>query len=101
TAGIADPAQVFTPASLLAAAAVGVATMAETGRIPVDNPSTHLELTMVHEAMILEYSGRDLALVEWAAAMRLTVLLGLWANLFAPWGIATDHQPRWLVVGAG
>jgi formate hydrogenlyase subunit 4 len=101
TAGVADPAQVFTPASLLAAAAVGVATMAETGRIPVDNPSTHLELTMVHEAMILEYSGRDLALVEWASAIRLTVLLGLWANLFAPWGIATSHRPLWLAVGAG
>jgi len=75
--------------------------MAETGRIPVDNPSTHLELTMVHEAMILEYSGRDLALVEWASAMRLTVLLGLWANLFAPWGIATSHTPLSLAVGAG
>lgn len=88
TAGASDPAAVFTPASLLAFAALTVATLAETARIPVDNPSTHLELTMVHEAMILEYSGRDLALVEWASAMRLTILLGLLANLFAPWGIA-------------
>jgi formate hydrogenlyase subunit 4 len=54
----------------------------------VDNPSTHLELTMIHEAMVLEYGGPKLAMVEWASAMRLTVLLGLMANLFLPWGIA-------------
>jgi formate hydrogenlyase subunit 4 len=54
----------------------------------VDNPATHLELTMIHEAMILEYAGRDLALVELAASMRLTVLLGLLSSLFLPWGIA-------------
>lgn len=76
------------PVSLLAAVALAIVTIAETGRIPVDNPSTHLELTMIHEAMVLEYSGPDLALIEWASAMRLTVLLGLFANLFAPWGIA-------------
>lgn len=81
------PAQVFTPVSLLAAAALAIATLAEAKRIPVDNPATHLELTMVHEAMVLEYAGRDLAVVEWAAGMRLTILLGLWANLFAPWGV--------------
>ena len=85
-----DPAQIATPASLLAAVALVVVIIAETGRLPVDNPSTHLELTMVHEAMVVEYAGRDLALVELASAMRLTVLLGLLANLFAPWGIATD-----------
>ncbi|XES00281.1 hypothetical protein HEP87_59110 [Streptomyces sp. S1D4-11] len=56
----------------------------------MDNPSTHLELTMVHEAMVLEYAGPDLALVEFGAQLRLTVLLGLLASLFAPWGIATD-----------
>jgi formate hydrogenlyase subunit 4 len=88
-AGATHPDRVFTPASLLAFAALAIATLAETARVPVDNPSTHLELTMVHEAMTLEYSGRDLALVEWASAMRLTVLLGLLVNLFVPWGIAT------------
>ena len=71
----------------------GIVIIAETGRLPVDNPATHLELTMVHEAMVLEYAGRDLALVEWASAMRLTVLLALLANLFLPWGIATDRRP--------
>jgi formate hydrogenlyase subunit 4 len=92
-AGAADPTRVFTPASMLAAAALAIATLAETSRIPVDNPSTHLELTMVHEAMILEYSGRDLALVEWAAGLRLTILLGLIDNLFVPWGVATSLGP--------
>jgi formate hydrogenlyase subunit 4 len=100
-AGATDPARVFTPASLLALAALAIATLAETARIPVDNPATHLELTMVHEAMTLEYSGRDLALVEWAAAMRLTILLGLLANLFLPWGIATTGSAAAAAAGAG
>lgn len=99
-AGASQPSLVFTPASVLALAALAIATLAETGRIPVDNPATHLELTMVHEAMLLEYSGRDLALVEWASAMRLSILLGLLANLFAPWGIATSTDWTWVAVGA-
>lgn len=99
-AGAAHPSAVFTTASLLAAAALGIATLAEASRIPVDNPSTHLELTMVHEAMTLEYAGRDLALVEWASAMRLTILLGLIVNLFAPWGVATGSDPAALALGA-
>ncbi|MFG2043870.1 respiratory chain complex I subunit 1 family protein [Dactylosporangium sp. NPDC048998] len=82
------PLTVASPASLLAAAALAIVVVAETGRLPVDNPATHLELTMIHEAMVLEYAGADLALVEWASSMRLTVLLGLLASLFAPWGIA-------------
>ncbi len=89
TATLRDPIRVVSPASLLAAVALIIVTVAETGRLPVDNPSTHLELTMIHEAMVLEYSGADLALVELAAAIRLAVLLGLSASLFVPWGIAT------------
>jgi len=88
-----NPSRAITPANLLAGVALGLAVVAETGRLPVDNPSTHLELTMVHEAMILEYSGPDLAMVELASSMRLTVFLGLLANLFVPWGIATTGQP--------
>jgi formate hydrogenlyase subunit 4 len=88
-ATVRSPLVVISPVSLLAAVALAVVTVAETGRLPVDNPSTHLELTMIHEAMVLEYAGPDLALVEWASAMRLTVLLGLWATLFAPWGVLT------------
>ncbi|MCW8220933.1 MULTISPECIES: respiratory chain complex I subunit 1 family protein [Streptomyces] len=86
---IHEPGRLASPVGLLATAALAVAVLAETGRLPVDNPSTHLELTMIHEAMVLEYAGPDLALVELGAQMRLTVLLGLLASLFAPWGIAT------------
>ncbi|MEV7970663.1 NADH-quinone oxidoreductase subunit H [Sphaerisporangium sp. NPDC088356] len=89
TSALRNPLAVISPVSLLAAVALAVVTMAETGRIPVDNPSTHLELTMIHEAMTLEYAGPDLALIEWASAMRLSVLLGLLGSLFVPWGIAT------------
>ncbi|MCU4186774.1 NADH-quinone oxidoreductase subunit H [Acidiferrimicrobium sp. IK] len=85
------PSDVLSPAGALAFAAIVVVIIAETGRLPVDNPATHLELTMVHEAMVLEYSGPKLAVIEWGAAMRLTVLLGLLVNLFAPWGVAGRH----------
>jgi formate hydrogenlyase subunit 4 len=99
TSTLHDPGRVLSPASLLAAVALVVVTVAETGRLPVDNPSTHLELTMVHEAMILEYAGPDLALIELAAAMRLSVFLGLLSSLFLPWGIASSLGPLALVVG--
>ncbi len=99
SATVHDPGRVISPASLLAAVALIVVIVAETGRLPVDNPSTHLELTMVHEAMVLEYAGPDLALVELASAMRLSVFLGLLANLFLPWGIATTAAPLALLVG--
>ncbi|MEU0570822.1 NADH-quinone oxidoreductase subunit H [Nonomuraea sp. NPDC005983] len=89
TATAGSPLTAISPVSLLAGVALAMVTIAESGRIPVDNPSTHLELTMIHEAMILEYAGPDLALIEWASAMRLTVMLGLLASLFAPLGIAT------------
>ena len=77
------------PGHLLAFAAFFIVMIAETGRLPVDNPATHLELTMIHEAMVLEYSGRYLALVEWAGAMKLFLFMTLLANLFFPWGVAT------------
>lgn len=88
---IDHPAQVVSLAGVLAFVALVIVVVAETGRLPVDNPATHLELTMVHEAMVLEYAGPRLALVEWAGGMRLTVLLALLANLFFPWGIAGAH----------
>ncbi len=86
---LATPATTLGPGHLLAFSALFILTLAETGRLPVDNPATHLELTMIHEAMVLEYSGRYLALLEWAAALKLLVFLALLANLFVPWGIAT------------
>jgi formate hydrogenlyase subunit 4 len=94
-----DPARVLSPASLLAAVALAVVIVAETGRLPVDNPATHLELTMVHEAMVLEYAGPRLALIELGSAMRLAVYLGLLANLFVPWGVATEAGAVALAVG--
>src|SRR5438552_1434187 len=66
--------------------------IAENGRIPIDNPATHLELTMVHEAMVLEYSGRHLAMIEAAAAVRLVLYFSLPACLFFPFGMATENQ---------
>ena len=85
---IDNPAQAVSLPGVLAFVALVVVIVAETGRLPVDNPATHLELTMVHEAMVLEYAGPRLAMVEWASGMRLTVLLALLGNLFFPWGIA-------------
>ena len=99
SSSLTDPARVLSPASLLAAVALIVVIVAETGRLPVDNPSTHLELTMVHEAMVLEYAGPDLALIELGSAMRLSVYLGLLANLFLPWGIATEAGLVAVLVG--
>ena len=84
---------------LMALAALFIVTIAETGRVPVDNPATHLELTMIHEAMILEYSARYLALVEWASGLKLLVFLTLITNIFAPWGIATSTEPVALGIG--
>jgi formate hydrogenlyase subunit 4 len=86
---------------LMALAALVIVTIAETGRVPVDNPATHLELTMIHEAMVLEYSGRYLALLEWANGIKLLVFLTLIANVFAPWGIATSLAPLAIIGGMG
>ncbi|HLO25192.1 MAG TPA: NADH-quinone oxidoreductase subunit H [Geobacteraceae bacterium] len=74
--------------------------LTETGRVPVDNPSTHLELTMIHEAMILEYSGRHLALIEWAGMMKLFIFSTLGIAVFCPWGIAATGDPLALLLGA-
>jgi formate hydrogenlyase subunit 4 len=87
------------PPHLMALVAFFVVVLAETGRVPVDNPATHLELTMIHEAMLLEYSGRYLALLEWAAGIKLVVFLSVIANVFAPWGIATSVTPASVAIG--
>jgi formate hydrogenlyase subunit 4 len=76
------------PSLAFAAIAFIMVLLAENARIPVDNPSTHLELTMIHEAMILEYSARHLALVEWASALKLLAYITIGFALFLPWGIA-------------
>jgi formate hydrogenlyase subunit 4 len=76
------------PSMAFAAVAFWMVSTAENARIPVDNPATHLELTMIHEAMILEYSARHLALIEWAVALKLFTYSTLGIALFVPWGIA-------------
>lgn len=96
--GASDPLLLLNPGHLLAFIAFFIVALAETGRLPVDNPATHLELTMIHEAMILEYSGRHLALIEWAAGMKLLIFLALLSNLFFPWGVALTVTPFALAV---
>jgi formate hydrogenlyase subunit 4 len=97
---VAGSTQLSTVAEMLAAGvglrvslglglvALFMVAIAENGRIPVDNPATHLELTMVHEAMILEYSGRHLAVIELAASLKLLLYLSLIACVFLPWSVA-------------
>jgi len=97
---LADAAVIASPVSVLAVVALAVVVLAETGRLPVDNPATHLELTMVHEAMVLESSGRDLAWLELGSWLRLTALLGLVGNLVVPWGVATTASAGAVVLGA-
>jgi formate hydrogenlyase subunit 4 len=78
------------PSLAFTAVAFTMVLLAENARIPVDNPATHLELTMIHEAMLLEYSARHLALMEWAAALKLFNYASIGFALFVPWGIATE-----------
>jgi formate hydrogenlyase subunit 4 len=93
--------KLLNPAHVLAFAALFIVLLAETGRIPVDNPATHLELTMIHEAMVLEYSGRYLALLEWGASIKQLVLMALLVNVFFPVGIATEWTLGAVLVSAG
>ena len=95
-----DPVLAAHPGHLLAFLAFFIVMVAENGRLPVDNPATHLELTMIHEAMVLEYSGHYLALVEWAGAMKLFLFLTLLANLFFPWWIPSDVAALPMLLGA-
>ncbi|MCF8167728.1 MAG: NADH-quinone oxidoreductase subunit H [Rhodoferax sp.] len=81
------------PSLLLAGVAFSMVSLAENARVPVDNPDTHLELTMVHESLILEYSARHLALLEWAASLKLFAYSCIGLALFFPWGIAEANAP--------
>jgi len=90
---------VLRPSFLFALLALLMVAVAECGRIPVDNPATHLELTMLHEAMILEYNGRHLALIEWAAQIKLMIYAVLIIDFFFPWGIASEFSASALSVG--
>jgi formate hydrogenlyase subunit 4 len=94
-----EPAMAAHPGHLLAFLAFFIVMLAETGRLPVDNPATHLELTMIHEAMILEYSGPYLAMIEWANAMKLFLFMTLLINLFVPWWIPAEAAGAGLFLG--
>ena len=94
-----SPEVIISPVSVLALVALSIAIMAETGRLPIDNPGTHLEVTMLHEAMTLEASGRDLAWLEVGSWLKLAALLGLVSNLAVPWGVVTDFSALGLAVG--
>ena len=96
TTAIGQNWRFLAPAQMLAFGALFLVLIAETGRIPVDNPATHLELTMVHEAMILEFSGPYLALIEWGASIKQLVLMTLLINCFWPFGLPL----AWSVTGA-
>ncbi len=89
------------PSQMLAFAALFLVLIAETGRIPVDNPATHLELTMIHEAMILEYSGPYLALIEWGASIKQLLLMTLLVNVFWPFGLPLAWSPAGVAAGLG
>jgi formate hydrogenlyase subunit 4 len=84
---------------LLSFAGFFIVLLAETSRFPFDNAATHLELTMIHEAMVLEYCGKRLALMEWASANKLLIFAALGANLFFPWGIARTMEPKAVLIG--
>lgn len=86
------------PSLVVAGVAFTFVALAENARVPVDNPATHLELTMIHEALILEYSGRHLALIEWAAALKLFAYSCIGLALFFPWGIAGAGTPLAMIV---
>lgn len=85
------------PSLAFAFVAFTMVLLAENARIPVDNPATHLELTMIHEALVLEYSGRHLALIEWASSMKLFAYYCAGIALFFPWGIAEAQAPKALL----
>ena len=86
------PASEIIAPVLIAFIAFYIVLLAECARYPFDNPATHLELTMIHEAMILEYSGKRLALIEWAAANKLLIFISLAVNVFFPWQVANSSE---------
>lgn len=86
------------PSLAFAGVAFVMVSLAENARVPVDNPATHLELTMIHEALILEYSGRHLALMEWAASLKLFAYSCIGLALFFPWGVAHADAPGVLLL---
>ena len=101
TLGVASGTSWYTPPLLLAAGAFAIVAVAETGHEPIDNPDTHLELTMIHEGMLLEASGRRLATLTYAAELKLVLVAGLFSAAFLPVGLAAELTPVTLLVAIG
>lgn len=89
----------ITPSLMFALISMFVIVLAESGRLPFDNPATHLELTMIHEAMILEYSGKRLAIIEWSQSIKNLILITLLINIFLPWGITKTVSIETIGIG--
>jgi len=98
---ILDEGLLLKPSIAFALIAMLIVAIVENGRIPVDNPGTHLEVTMIHEAMLLEYSGRHLALIEWATQIKLVLFATLIFDLFFPWGISATASVPALMIALG
>jgi formate hydrogenlyase subunit 4 len=98
-AAVSQSWRFLAPSQMLAFAALFIVLIAETGRIPVDNPATHLELTMIHEAMVLEYSGPYLALIEWGSSVKQLVLMTLLVNTFFPYGLSSAWSVKAVSLG--
>lgn len=96
-----SPLLEFNQSLMLLAIPLFIILIAETARIPVDNPETHLELTMIHEAMILEQSGRNLALMEFSSAIKQILLMGVLINIFFPWGITSTFSFLTIIISLG
>jgi formate hydrogenlyase subunit 4 len=86
------------PVLVLVSVSIFIVIIVESSRVPVDNPETHLELTMVHEAMILEQSGKNLAVIELSSAMKQLLLMGILINILVPWGLTTDFAPTAILI---
>jgi formate hydrogenlyase subunit 4 len=91
----------FDPVMILIAASLFIIIIVEASRVPVDNPETHLELTMIHEAMILEQSGKNLAMMELASSMKQLLLMGLLINIVFPWGLSTQFTLPAILISLG
>ncbi len=89
------------PVIILIAISVFIVIIVESARVPVDNPETHLELTMIHEAMILEQSGKNLAMMELSSAMKQMLLMGVLINILIPWGLTADFSAPAILISLG
>jgi formate hydrogenlyase subunit 4 len=99
--GALNASTLIDPVLILISTSIFIILIVESSRVPVDNPETHLELTMIHEAMILEQSGKNLAMMELSSAMKQLLLMGVIINILVPWGLTADFTPIGIAVSLG